>query len=273
MASIITAEMLFLDLGLYNPIPFSNEDYDRIASILLKGDKVQFDCFCVECQKDATFLFAQRAFTATWNSVFGDVQKRSKLNSHSAPLYVDFCCQRDRSHIYSYTFRIVDDQITKVGQYPSSASLDDHTIKRYRSILKEDYREFSKAIGLFSHGIGAGSFVYLRRIFENLIEESKLEALKHSSLDENKFQQSKMDEKIKMLEEFLPAIVVQNRKLYSILSKGIHELSEEQCLSLFPDVKLAIELILDAKMYLIEQQKKIKSSKNFVAKTVDLLRN
>ena len=42
-------------------------------------------------------------------------------------------------------------------------------IAKYKAVLGTQYREFSKAIGLFAHGIGIGSFVYLRRIIENLV--------------------------------------------------------------------------------------------------------
>lgn len=36
--------------------------------------------------------------------------------------------------------------------------------------------------------------------------------------------------------------------VYAILSKGIHELEEEECRRYFPILKLAIELILDQKI-------------------------
>ncbi len=36
--------------------------------------------------------------------------------------------------------------------------------------------------------------------------------------------------------------------MYSILSKGIHELSEEECLQYFKLMKIGIELILDEQL-------------------------
>ncbi|MGE7954793.1 hypothetical protein [Lysinibacillus xylanilyticus] len=62
-----------------------------------------------------------------------------------------------------------------------------------------------------------------------------------------------MDDKIKLLQNKLPEVLIENRAVYGIMSKGIHELSEDECLALFPDVKLGIELILDEKLY--EQEK------------------
>lgn len=69
-----------------------------------------------------------------------------------------------------------------------------------------------------------------------------------------------MDKKITVLKSFLPPFLVTNSKLYSILSKGIHELTENECLNIFEHVKLGIELILDEKIEQIDREKKIKEA-------------
>jgi hypothetical protein len=96
--------------------------------------------------------------------------------------------------------------------------------------------------------------VYLRRIFEGLIEEAHREASEAPGWKEDDFTRGRMDEKIILLREKLPSFLVENSSLYSILSKGIHALTEEECLEYFGPVRIAIELILDEK---IEQEKKI----------------
>jgi hypothetical protein len=53
---------------------------------------------------------------------------------------------------------------------------------------------------------------------------------------------------------------VEHKVLYAILSKGIHELSEEECLQAFPVVRLGIELILDEKIEQQEKERKIKDA-------------
>ena len=40
-------------------------------------------------------------------------------------------------------------------------------------ISKEDRKELGTAIGLFASGVGAGSYVYLRRILERLVYQAK----------------------------------------------------------------------------------------------------
>ena len=42
-----------------------------------------------------------------------------------------------------------------------------------------------------------------------------------------------------------PSFLVENSRVYSILSLGLHELDEEQCLRVFPVLKASIIWILD----------------------------
>ena len=53
-----------------------------------------------------------------------------------------------------------------------------------------------------------------------------------------------MVERIKMLQGYLPEVLIKNTTIYGILSKGIHELSEEECREYFPVVKECIYQIL-----------------------------
>jgi hypothetical protein len=54
-----------------------------------------------------------------------------------------------------------------------------------------------------------------------------------------------MSEKIGFLRSHLPPFVVENHKIYSILSLAVHELSEERCLQFFPVIKASIVVMLD----------------------------
>lgn len=63
-------------------------------------------------------------------------------------------------------------------------------------------------------------------------------------IDNEMFEQARVAERIKMLEGYLPDILVKNTTIYGILSKGIHELSEEECRKYFPVVKECIYQIL-----------------------------
>ncbi|MEZ4843255.1 MAG: hypothetical protein R3A43_03275 [Bacteroidia bacterium] len=81
-----------------------------------------------------------------------------------------------------------------------------------------------------------------------------------------------MDEKIELLKSFLPNFLVKNKVLYGILSKGIHELKEQECLDIFPVVKLGVELILDEKLKQKEQEDKIKQAEQLIGKVATNLK-
>ena len=148
--------------------------------------------------------------------------------------------------------------IMKVGQYPSVVDFHIHNLDKVKKALsKEKQREFSRAVGLVSHGVGIGSFVYLRRIFEELIEEAHKLALTSTSWNDEPYQKSRMNEKIQLLKDYLPEFLVTNQAIYSILSKGIHELSEDECLQYFDPIRVGIELILEEKLEKIDKMRRL----------------
>ena len=133
----------------------------------------------------------------------------------------------------------------KIGQYPSVADLSFPELKEYRKVMtREDEKELKRAIGLFASGIGVGSFVYLRRIFERIIVTASQKAIGEGIIKEEEFNTAHVDEKIKMLVDYLPKSLVNNPVFYGIVSKGIHELSEEDCLEFFPVMQSFIMMIL-----------------------------
>ena len=78
-------------------------------------------------------------------------------------------CIRERTHSIIFDLITTDCQIMKVGQYPSVVDMTIPEIEKYRTILGRQYRDYSKAVVLFANGIGIGSYVYVRRIIENLV--------------------------------------------------------------------------------------------------------
>ncbi len=171
-----------------------------------------------------------------------------------------FSCQRERSHSVVFIFWRTKEELIKIGQYPSLADLDEPKIRGYRKILgQEKYKELHRAVGLASHGVGIGSFVYLRRIFEHVIEEAHRGATKKGDWNEGEYQGAgRMEEKINLLKDHLPPFLVRSRGIYAILSKAIHELDEGECLAAYPVIRAGIELILDA---WIEQERQSKKEK------------
>lgn len=54
-----------------------------------------------------------------------------------------------------------------------------------------------------------------------------------------------MDRRISALKEELPPRVVRNSAVFSVLSLGLHELTEEQCAEYFPVLKAVIFQMLE----------------------------
>ena len=245
------------------------------------------DAYCLQCKRES--VFRSKAYLPkgrrTEEAVFQSVYPRSledflenfsrvqpsppdgpmlKLQTYAAQdrrFSLQFACTRDPAHLLIFVFRVQGDEITKIGQSPSLADFQMQEIGKYRKILGDSkYRELHRAVGLSAHGVGIGAFVYLRRIFEGLVEAARDEAAKKTNWDkekQEKFETSRWDEKILMLKDSLPSFLVENRTIYSILSKGIHSLTEEECLKHFAPLRLGIELILDEKIEQEEKAKKI----------------
>ena len=208
------------------------------------------DAYCIWCDKESVFDAHEHVYGTT----YGEWLKRDtgfRRNSY----------QCSRNHEYFIYYLKTKDHLLKIGQWPSVADFQIPQAEKYRKILgEEQYKEFTRGIGIAAHGVGIGSFVYLRRVFENLIEEAHAKVLtENAEFPNEKYLNSKMDEKIKMVKDHLPEFLVESRSLYAILSKGIHDLSEEECLQYFETVKIGIEQILDEKI--IQKEKAEKAAK------------
>lgn len=173
-------------------------------------------------------------------------------------------CRRKWNETIIYYLYVWKDYIKKVWQSPSLADMQFAELgKKYNKILeRDDLKLFKKAIGLNAHGVWAGSFVYLRRIFEHLIFETFWENKSIFWLENEEFQFKHMEEKIEILKDYLPEQLVEMKKIYWILSKWVHELSEDDCLRYFSALKLSIELILDQKIEMDLKSKKDKEAQN-----------
>lgn len=263
-------DQLFLETPLYETFSISEADGEYIFQLLYFSGKI--DSYCPFCDKPATFRGIQSLPTpggfitssfATLNARTGNAFLNWTNNIHQIKLV----CTRVESHLMQFSVYIMRDKLFKIGQYPSIADISMPDLRKYREVLSKDkYKELNRGVGLITHGVGVGAFVYLRRIFEDLIEESHIKLSTSVGWDEEIFQRSRMDEKIELLKSSLPSFLVESKKLYSILSKGIHELTEDECLEYFPTVKLGVELILDEKLEEKRRHDKIEQARKSISK-------
>ena len=111
--------------------------------------------------------------------------------------------------------------------------------------MKDDLENYEKAIICLSNGYGVAAFAYFRRVVENNINkllDLVLEDAQSSSANTELTELAKLrknstiSDKIKIANHALPEHLNpsgQNPlgRLYKILSEGVHEFSEEECLN------------------------------------------
>ena len=261
-----------LDSGLYASIFIEEENISDFIE-LVKGN-VKISTYCKECEQERVFTMKPIKYyhmtgqegneKITCESLgdrmssMQDVMSIAKIENKNKDAWeliksnfaditrlmnFEFICSMDEKHHLDFTVLVNDNSFMKIGQFPSIADITFPGLDDYKHVIsKQDRSELGTAIGLFANGVGAGSYVYLRRILERLVYQAKENA--GDKVDNDSFENAKVADRIKMLEGYLPDILIQNTTIYGILSKGIHELSEEDCLNYFPVVKECIFQIL-----------------------------
>lgn len=227
-------EHVCIELPLYTRFEID----DRQFMSIFREQNFQFDAHCVQCGKDSTF----RTMRTVPNKQGSFPYRSDDWMLSDGEIRVDLFCQRYRHHAYSYLFVYRGGSLIKFGQLPSIEDIAGADLRQYEKVMPKGYfNELKRAGGLASHGIGIGSFVYLRRIFERLIYDHH--SARQVSIEG--FDDMWMDQKIAALKDDLPPALVENKTAYGILSKGIHELDEETCRKYFPVVRQAIITILE----------------------------
>jgi len=224
----VSRHQFYFETPLYEVVKLEN-----LSHVIHSGEVEAYSVF----QKSPT----------TYAISYSDVDAYSKFSDFKKVSLTNKRTSEDILIFFIYAF---SDYVVKVGQLPSIASLQLSEIdEKYSKQLDDmDIRLFKKAIGLAAHGVGAGSFVYLRRIFEGLILSAYEKNAKGLTITSDDFKSQRMTDKVVTLKDYLPSELVAMKSIYSILSKGVHELSEEECLTYFAPLKLSIELILDQKI-------------------------
>lgn len=258
--------------GLYDEIEITKNNIYELADLV--GGHVKIDIYCPECRENRVFSCksipyywyddhsqtieektleqelvswqrCQHGFKLADTTEEPWTWTNKSLEDDTRLMVFKFFCAMDNTHHLDYIVLTHGNKMKKIGQYPSVADLSLSELKEYKKVMsREDEKELRRAMGLYASGIGVGSFVYLRRIFERIIVNASQKAIKEGKIKEKDFNNAHVDEKIKMLSEYLPKVLVSNHVFYGIISKGIHELSEEECIEFFPVMQSFIMMIL-----------------------------
>ncbi len=264
--------------GLYVEVEFSPSDFDDMIFYFSQQlYERPIKCYCRDCDESLIFYSETVEACDTVRTKMiptgaivsmgaGRSADEATANMLKRRYCLQFRCSQDKSHKLLFDILVLDGKIVKIGQYPSYADISAGEIKKYKPLLKGQlFFDFRRAIGLYANGIGIGSYVYLRRILENLVLSKYTQHKNDISATEEEFGLHHFDEKIKDLEGFLPNSLVQRRSLYGIISMGIHELDEEKCREMFPIIRTGIELILDEELASREREMKEKEVDRLVS--------
>lgn len=268
-------EHFLLNSGLYDKFEVNDEDVFNIIRTSRNEITPKFlNLYCVNCKNKSVFNYhntevvevnkkvkdivpKMSVYTAPiGSSSYNTVTKNKEENKRKDNLIemsisIIYQCARFDCHTIIFNLGFIGNQIIKIGQYPSVGDLNYDEVSQYSKVLdRKDAQELNKAIGLSSHRVGVASFVYLRRVVERLIyrtfNENKDEIYKYSGVTEDKFKKMKVREKIKAIRKHLPVdFSTAGKSVYKILSKGVHDLEEDECIKMFPVIKELIFITLN----------------------------
>ena len=229
-------------------------------------DNTKLELYCNECKKRRIYSFAtvgmdyymmERGPHFSNDTSIG----YSKLINDNEYFY--FIARADCGHNLIILFKIIDENtIMKVGQSPSIYDMNEEiNNKSFLKELGEEYESYYKtACSLNSFNSNIGAMTYLRRIFEKLLLDCFDQNQDKLEITKDDFTRLRMEDKLNKLKEFLPSIIFDNgyNQVYSKVSNGIHNLSEDECSQLFIPLRMAIEEILIEKLELKEKKNRQK---------------
>lgn len=269
-------------------VSFSKDSYEELKKVLANlfyTEKIRIKC--VECGEYCPFTVSHSIakygatgkykYGANYGWSFNDLDS-SELFRYSI-LFPEF-----DEGIIEYTFRCSMDSLhyqkmyllyilskgtitfRKIGQKPLNVDLKEKMSNEYKNILTkydsfDDFRYFEQSE---SRNLLAGSCTYLRRILEKMVNKMFGEYKKTNNVvEEPKHFEDKFSLVKNQFEESIREIV---KNSYSLLSKGIHELSNEEIKEFYILMLQVICVQLEYEKEIDETAKKRKTLK----KKIDL---
>lgn len=231
----------------------------------------RIELFCPICKKRRIFCFQDSSFVKIYFDQKFERQCESVKDFLLKTSYFSLKAQADCKHNLLVVYKKIDDStIMKVGQYPSIYNLNEEiNNKKFIKMLGEEYAGYYKsACSLYSFNTCIGAIVYLRRIFEKILLDTYNEQKENLNIDLLDFKKMRMEDKLKKLKKYLPDILFERGfdVIYTKISNGVHNLSEDECLEIFPILKKAIEEILIDKLEMQEKQKRRIEISNQISK-------
>lgn len=248
------------------------------------------DCYCSKCKGNKTFIISKSSFYQSASCFIRAINDSFSRNTslvvrndpHSlfaneqGKFDLELKCPVCNEVIYFY-YVYEKGYIIKINTYPNLMNGLKQKFRKYELLNKGGYSYNEELITgcylFYNSNSGIGSFCYLRRCLENFVKDYTND-LFHEGIISEKFDASlKFEDKINIIKTELDKDVYDMLKpLYSILSMGIHELKEQECLDFFEQLKEILEILLDERIEKINKNNRIqKLKKNLNDKKSKLL--
>ncbi len=185
--------------------------------------------------------------------------------------YIEYqlTCTNDSSHKYlmiiSIEQRLGTFIVKKIGQDPSMLSVHGFDFEKYKEQLTKinAYDDYKKADLSNTEHFYVGAYAYLRRIFEKMLNNY----IKDNNVT---LKDDHVETQIKAVKDCFDSRIKDLLKnLYSILSKSIHELDEEQSKEYYQYLKAIIDIQLEFEYTENEKNKQSKQLNSILNKIVN----
>ena len=193
--------------------------------------------------------------------------------SEVSNVFLTYTCNNCKETTYIYAIRgTYDGVVVKFGQVPPHAPV---VPGRVRSLVKDDWPLLRRGVSCEGRGYGIGAYAYYRRLVDNtwqrLIREIRDVATQEGA-DNAIIQQ--LNEAIEMTEfsravdhikDAIPrSLFIEGRNpltlLYKATSKGLHELTDDQCLSLAGAIRRVLFALAERSAALLKDRAAMKSA-------------
>lgn len=245
----------------------------------LEGENINL--YCKTCKSTQTFVLNAPFFERknlyklprSKGIVAGGVHYKEEIKGF---LFLDYKCAHCNEERAIFIIKISDNKCEKIGQYPPLDISIPAEIKSLKNPIIEDLYKKARISENFSYGIGA--FAYYRRIVELEIDEL-LEKIKELFPDDKKERYQKIleqvkreknaDKKIDIVKEVITNDIIPNnplKSLYKILSKGIHNFSDKECLESASAIRDLLIILIKEIENKKEQQNKLMKAQKIIDK-------
>ena len=224
-------------------------DYNKFFA-LCTSDKVRsLDLYCNVCKMNKTFV-RQSINASSLLGTFGYPNKGAGTSYSDAIRLISYSCPTCGSHSF-YAFYYDGDYIYKLAQFPSLLDVSRNELKEFNknALIDEDsYKEIYKAYECASSGFYVAAYTYLRRVYENLFFNLFKKNQSEFTISLDDFIKLKFDNKLELLKGILVIEDAVYKPLYSLLSSGIHSLSEDECQNYYYLLKnILLEILMEQK--------------------------